>query len=176
MADTEVEVFVKLDGAGKVEKGLNAIGKSAHAASGSFTQMGDALSDSSNRMVRSAGAISSSIGDLSSGLNGVITASKSTGATFLSLLGPLATVGTALVGVIYTVGKYITNSEDLEERLKALRMGATEFTQTLEQLADAQVRLTEVEQLELLQLSKNAQSQTEYVQLLREGEGGFGKR
>jgi hypothetical protein len=171
-----VEIQVELDGAGKAEKSLNALGKSAQTAASGFSQVGDALSDSSNRMASTAGAVSSSIGSLTTGIAELSTASKLAGAGFTAMLGPLATVGTALVGVIYTVTQYINSSNNLEERLQALRMGASEFTQTLEQLADAQVKLTEVEQLELLQLSKNAQSQTEYVQLLREGEGVFGKR
>jgi hypothetical protein len=171
-----VEIQVELDGAGKAEKSLNALGKSAQTAASGFSQVGDALSDSSNRMASTAGAVSSSIGSLTTGIAELSSASKLAGAGFTAMLGPLATVGTALVGVIYTVTQYINSSNNLEERLQALRMGASEFTQTLEQLADAQVKLTEVEQLELLQLSKNAQSQTEYVQLLREGEGVFGKR
>ena len=171
-----VEIQVELDGAGKAEKSLNALGKSAQTAASGFSQVGDALSDSSNRMASTAGAVSSSIGSLTSGIAELSSASKIAGAGFTAMLGPLATVGTALVGVIYTVTQYINSSNNLEERLQALRMGASEFTQTLEQLADAQVKLTEAEQLELLQLSKNAQSQTEYVQLLREGEGVFGKR
>ena len=171
-----VEIQVELDGAGKAEKSLNALGKSAQTAASGFSQVGDALSDSSNRMASTAGAVSSSIGSLTSGIAELSSASKIAGGGFAAMLGPLAAVGTALVGVIYTVNQYINSSNNLEERLQALRMGASEFTQTLEQLADAQVKLTEAEQLELLQLSKNAQSQTEYVQLLREGEGVFGKR
>lgn len=171
-----VEIQVELDGAGKAEKSLNALGKSAQTAASGFSQVGDALSDSSNRMASTAGAVSSSIGSLTTGIAELSTASKVAGAGFTAMLGPLATVGTALVGVIYTVNQYINSSNNLEERLQAARMGAAEFTQTLEQLADAQVKLTEAEQLELLQLSNNAQAQTEYVQLLREGEGVFGKR
>jgi hypothetical protein len=171
-----VEIQVELDGAGKAEKSLNALGKSAQTAASGFSQVGDALSDSSNRMASTAGAVSSSIGALTSGIAELSSASKIAGGGFTAMLGPLAAVGTALVGVIYAVNQYINSSNNLEERLQALRMGASEFTQTLEQLADAQVKLTEAEQLELLQLSKNAQSQTEYVQLLREGEGVFGKR
>lgn len=171
-----VEIQIELDGAGKAEKSLNALGKSAQTAASGFSQVGDALSDSSNRMASTAGAVSSSIGSLTSGIAELSSASKIAGGGFTAMLGPLAAVGTALVGVIYTVTQYINSTNNLEERLQALRMGASEFTQTLEQLADAQVKLTEAEQLELLQLSKNAQSQTEYVQLLREGEGVFGKR
>lgn len=171
-----VEIQIELDGAGKAEESLNALGKSAQTAAGGFSQVGDALSDSSNRMASTAGAISSSIGSLTTGIAELSTASRVAGVGFSGMLGPLVAVGTALVGVIYTVNQYINSSNNLEERLQALRMGAAEFTSTLEQLADAQVKLTEVEQLELLQLSKNAQSQTEYVQLLREGEGVFGKR
>ena len=171
-----VEIHVELDGAGKAEKSLNALGKSAQTAASGFSQVGDALSDSSNRMASTAGQVSSAIGSLSTGVAGLASASKVAGLGFTAMLGPLVTVGTALVGVIYSVTKYINSTNNLEERLQALRMGASEFTQTLEHLADAQVKLSEAEQLELLQLSKNAQSQTEYVQLLREGEGVFGKR
>lgn len=140
-----VEIQVELDGAGKAEKSLNALGKSAQTAASGFSQVGDALSDSSNRMASTAGAVSSSIGSLTTGIAELSSASKLAGAGFTAMLGPLATVGTALVGVIYTVTQYINSSNNLEERLQALRMGASEFTQTLEQLADAQVKLTEVD-------------------------------
>jgi hypothetical protein len=171
-----VEIRVELDGAGQAEKALNTISRGAERAAGGFTQMGAALSASSNKVTASVGGIASSVGALTSGISQMGAATTGASAGLVSMLGPIAAIGTAFVGVVYAVKRYIDSTNDLDERLEAIRKGAAEFTSVLEQLADANIELTAAEHQNLMQLATNAQMQTEYVQLLREGNGVIGKR
>ena len=84
-----VEIRVELDGAGQAEKALNTISRGAERAAGGFTQMGAALSASSNKVTASVGGIASSVGALTSGISqmGAATAGASFGATTRALCG-----------------------------------------------------------------------------------------
>ena len=171
-----VEIRVELDGAGKAEKALNSISKGAERAAGGFSAMGSTLEASSNKVTASLGGIATSVGTLTSGISQMGAATATAGAGFMALAGPIAAVGAAFAGVVFAVKKYIDSTNDVEERLEAIRVGAAEFTTVLEQLADANIELTAAEHANLMQLSTNAQMQTEYVQILREGNGTIGKR
>ena len=129
--------------------------------------MGSALQSSSNKVTSSLGGIATSVGTLTSGISqmGAVSAGASSG--FMAMVGPIAAVGAAFAGVVFAVKKYIDSTNDVEERLEAIRKGAAEFTTVLEQLADANIELTAAEHENLMQLATNAQMQTEYVQLIR---------
>ena len=176
MAATDVQVRVQLDGAAGVEKALNAINRGAEGAAGGFTQMGSALQSSSNKVTASLGGVASSVGMLTSGITSMTAASSTAGAGFLAMIGPIAAIGGAFAGVVFAIKRYIDSTHDVDERLEALSKGAAEFTTVLEQLADANIQLTAAEHENLMQLATAAQTQTEYVQLLREGNGVIGKR
>lgn len=176
MAATDVKVRVQLDGAAGVEKALNAINRGAESAAGGFTQMGSALQASSNKVTSSLGGVASSVGMLTTGITQMTSASSASTAGFLAMVGPIAAIGAAFAGVVFAVKRYIDSTHDVDERLEALRKGAAEFTTVLEQLADANIQLTAAEHENLMQLATAAQMQTEYVQLLREGNGVIGKR
>ncbi len=117
----KVEIQVELEGGGKVQGALNKIGRGAEVAGGKAAQVGEALSASSNVMTASLGNVVSTVGTLTEGIGGLSTASKTAGASFVSMLGPIAAIGTAIFAVVQAVRQYVNNSQDLETRMEALK-------------------------------------------------------
>jgi hypothetical protein len=171
-----VEIQVQLQGADNVQKRLNQIGQGANVAGQKFSAAGSAIAASSNTMTSAMGGVVSSVGTLAQGVGGLASAASTAGTGIAGMLGPIAAVGAAVVGLIYAFRRYIDTTNDLDERLEAIKKGAAEFTTVLEQLADANVELTATEHAGLMQMATNAQMQTEYIHLLREGNGVLGKR
>jgi hypothetical protein len=172
----KVEIQVELEGGGKVQGALNKIGRGAEVAGGKAAQVGEALSASSNVMTASLGNVVSTVGTLTEGIGGLSTASKTAGASFVSMLGPIAAIGTAIFAVVQAVRQYVNNSQDLETRMEALKAAASEFTSVMERLADENITLTKAERQRLMQLTRVSKAQTEYIQKIREGEGVEGQR
>ena len=172
----KVEIQVELEGGGKVQGALNKIGRGAELAGGKAAQVGEALSTSSNIMTASLGSVVSSVGTLTEGIGGLSTASKTAGASFTAMLGPIAAIGTAIFAVVQAVRQYIRNSQDLETRMEALRAAASEYTGVMERLSDENIVLTKAERRRLAQLTRVAKAQAEYIQKIREGEGIEGQR
>jgi len=172
----KVQIQVELEGGGKVQGALNKIGRGAELAGGKAAQVGEALSTSSNIMTASLGSVVSSVGTLTEGIGGLSTASKTAGASFTAMLGPIAAIGTAIFAVVQAVRQYIRNSQDLETRMEALRAAASEYTGVMERLSDENIVLTKAERRRLAQLTRVAKAQAEYIQKIREGEGVEGQR
>ena len=171
-----VDIFVALEGAGKVQQSLNALGQGATSTGQKFTAAGDALSTSSNLMASSVGTVVSSVGTLSQGITGLTTATTTAGAGFTAMLGPIAAIGTAVVGVALAIRQFISTSDDMETRLDALRAAASEYTSVMEGLADENIVLTDAERQRIRQLVRESKALTEYIQKVKEGEGVAGQR
>jgi hypothetical protein len=172
----KVEIQVELEGGDKVQGALNKIGRGAELAGGKVAQAGEALSSSSNIMTASLGGVVSSIGTLTQGVGGLTTATRTAGAGFTAMLGPIAAIGTAIYAVVQAVRQYIRNSQDLETRMEALKAAASEYTSAMERLSDENIILTDEERRRLASLTRIAKAQAEYIQKIREGEGIEGQR
>ena len=151
------------------------IGDNVGTAGGKISQTGQALSSSSNIMMQALGGVVSSVGLLTEGLGTLTTASRSAGAGFVSMMGPILILGTAVYGVVKAVKEYIDTSEDLETRLEAMRAAAADYTADLEKLAEEQIALTGAEKTRLRELNRQAKAQLEFNQKTREGEGRIGR-
>lgn len=155
---------------------LKQIGEGVEVAGGKVSQAGDALAASSNLMTSALGTVISSIGTLTEGVGGLTTASKTAGASFKSMLGPIALIGTAVYGVVQAFKEYNKTSEDIELRMEALKAASAEYTSVMERLADENIELTKTERQKLIVLTRNSKAQTEFLQKIREGEGVEGRR
>jgi hypothetical protein len=144
-------------------------------AGGKISQTGQALSSSSNIMTQALGGVISSVGLLTEGLGTLTSASRTAGAGFVSMMGPLLILGTAIFGVVKAVKEYISTSEDLETRLEAMRAAAADYTADLEKLAEEQIALTSAEKTRLREITRQAKAQLEFNQKTREGEGRLGR-
>jgi hypothetical protein len=151
------------------------VGDNVGTAGGKISQTGQALSSSSNIMMQALGGVVSSVGLLTEGLGTLTTASRSAGAGFVSMMGPILILGTAVYGVIKAVKEYINTSEDLETRLEAMKAAAADYTADLEKLAEEQIQLTGAEKTRLRELTRQAKAQLEFNQKAREGEGRIGR-
>ena len=103
-----VDIQVELEGADKVQSRLNQLGQGATVAGSKFTAAGDALASSSNLMASSLGTVVSSVGTLTQGIGGLTTATQTAGAGFSAMLGPIAAIGTAVVGVALAIKNFIS--------------------------------------------------------------------
>ena len=171
-----VEIQVELEGANKVQGRLNQLGQGATVAGSKFTAAGDALASSSNLMASSLGTVVSSVGTLTQGIGGLTAATQTAGAGFTAMLGPIAAIGTAVVGVALAIKQFISTSDDMETRLEALKAAAAEYTSVIEGLADENITLTDAERRRIKQLTRESKFLTEYIQKVREGEGVAGQR
>lgn len=171
-----VEIQVELEGANKVQGRLNQLGQGATVAGSKFTAAGDALASSSNLMASSLGTVVSSIGTLTQGIGGLTAATQTAGAGFTAMLGPIAAIGVAVVGVAMAIKEFISTSEDMETRLQALNAAAAEYTSVIERLSDENITLTDAERDRIRQLTRESKFLTEYIQKVREGEGVAGQR
>jgi len=171
-----VEIQVELEGANKVQGRLNQLGQGATVAGQKFTAAGDALASSSNLMASSLGTVVSSVGTLTQGIGGLTAATQTAGAGFTAMLGPIAAIGTAIVGVALAIRQYISTSDDMETRLEALKAAAAEYTSVIEGLADENITLTDAERERIKALTRESKFLTEYIQKVREGEGVAGQR
>lgn len=171
-----VEIQVELEGANKVQGRLNQLGQGATVAGSKFVAAGDALASSSNLMASSLGTVVSSVGTLTQGIGGLTAATQTAGAGFTAMLGPIAAIGVAVVGVAMAIKEFISTSEDMETRLEALNAAAAEYTSVIERLADENITLTDAERDRIRQLTRESKFLTEYIQKVKEGEGVAGQR
>ena len=171
-----VDIQVQLEGADKVQSRLNQLGQGATVAGSKFTAAGDALASSSNLMASSLGTVVSSVGTLTQGIGGLTTATQTAGAGFSAMLGPIAAIGAAVVGVALAIKQFVSTSDDMETRLEALRAAASEYTSVIEGLADENITLTDAERNRIRQLVRESKALTEYIQKVKEGEGVAGQR
>lgn len=171
-----VEIQVELEGANKVQGRLNQLGQGATVAGQKFTAAGDALASSSNLMASSMGTVVSSVGTLTQGIGGLTAATQTAGAGFAAMLGPIAAIGTAVVGVALAIRQFVSTSGDMETRLEALKAAAAEYTSVIEGLADENITLTDAERQRIKALTRESKFLTEYIQKVREGEGVAGQR
>ena len=171
-----VEIQVELEGANKVQGRLNKLGQGATVAGSKFTAAGDALASSSDLMASSLGTVVSSVGTLTQGIGGLTAATQTAGAGFTAMLGPIAAIGVAVVGVAMAIKEFISTSEDMETRLQALNAAAAEYTSVIERLADENITLTDAERDRIRQLTRESKFLTEYIQKVKEGEGVAGQR
>jgi len=175
VSGAKVGVQVELEGADQVQKALNQIGRGAEVAGGKVVQAGEALSTSANVMTSSLGRVVSSVGSLTEGVGGLSAASRTAGASFTTMLGPLAAIGAAIFGVVQAVRTFNQTSEDMAGRVRALQSAAVEYTSVMERLADEGIRLNDVQFRRINQLIIESKSQSERVEMIIEGNGHLGR-
>jgi len=175
VSGAKVGVQVELEGADQVQKALNQIGRGAEVAGGKVVQAGEALSTSANVMTSSLGRVVSSVGSLTEGVGGLSAASRTAGASFTTMLGPLAAIGAAIFGVIQAVRTFNQTSEDMAGRVRALQSSAVEYTSVMERLADEGIRLNDVQFRRINQLIRESKSQSERIEMIIEGNGHLGR-
>jgi hypothetical protein len=175
VSGAKVGVQVELEGADQVQKALNQIGRGAEVAGGKVVQAGEALSTSANVMTSSLGRVVSSVGSLTEGVGVLSAASRTAGASFTTMLGPIAAIGAAIFGVVQAVRAFNQTSEDMEGRVRALQSSAVEYTSVMERLADEGIRLNDVQFRRINQLIIESKSQSERVEMIIEGNGHLGR-
>lgn len=175
VSGAKVGVQVELEGAAQVQKALNQIGRGAEVAGGKVVQAGEALSTSANVMTSSLGRVVSSVGSLTEGVGVLSAASRTAGASFTTMLGPIAAIGAAIFGVVQAVRAFNQTSEDMEGRVRALQSSAVEYTSVMERLADEGIRLNDVQFRRINQLIIESKSQSERVEMIIEGNGHLGR-
>ena len=167
MAENQIEIEVTLD-AKQAKKGLDDLESAGSAVGESFSTMGKAVVASGTEL----GEVMGGIGETASGtvdaFMDLADASRETGVTFGALLGPIGAVALAVFELIQAFREYSNEVDGTAIRIEAYQASLSDITSIVEELAAAQVELTDNELETLKVKSQQAQQLLNEAELLRE--------
>jgi frataxin-like iron-binding protein CyaY len=167
MATNEIEIEVVLNSS-DAEDGLAALEEGGEALGETFSGVGSAVTAMGGEINEQMGAVGESFGAVSESVMGLSDAVKGSGGSFLSLVGPIGMVTVALIEAYKAIEDFFGVTQDREIKLKAYEISVAELTVIIEELAAAQVTLTESEIEKLRAMSQGAKEKIEEAQLIRE--------
>jgi hypothetical protein len=167
MATNEIEIEVVLN-AKDAEDGLAALEEGGEALGETFSGVGSAVTAMGGEINEQMGAVGESFGGVAEAVMGLGDAVKGSQGSFLSLIGPIGLVTVALIEAYKAMEDFFGVTQEREIKLKAYEISVAELTIIIEELASAQVRLTESEIERLRVMSQSAKEKIEEAQLIRE--------
>ena len=167
MATNEIEIEVVLNSK-DAEKGLASIEEGTEALGETFEGVGKSISAMGGEINGRMGEVGETFGGVAAAVSGLSDAARSSQGSFLALIGPIGLVTVALVEAYRALEDFFGVSRDREIKLKAYEIAMGELTIALEELATAQVTLTEAEIEDLRVIAQSAKEKIEEAQLIRE--------
>lgn len=167
MATNEIEIDVTLN-AKDAEKGLASLEEGSEALGETFSGVGKSISAIGGEMNERLGALGETFGGVAESVMGLSAAAKGSQASFLGMIGPIGLVAVALIEAYNAMETFIGTSKEREIKLKAYEISVAELTIALEELAAAQVTLTEAEIEELRVVTQSGKEKIEEAQNIRE--------
>jgi hypothetical protein len=167
MATNEIEIEVVLN-AKDAEKGLASLEEGGEALGETFSGVGASISAIGGEMNERMGAVGETFGGVADAVMNLGSAVKGSQVSFLSLIGPIGLVTVALIEAYNAIESFFGTTKQREIKLKAYEISVAELTIILEELAAAQVTLTENEVERLRVMSQSAKEKIEEAQLIRE--------
>ena len=163
----QIDIEVVLDSK-QAQKNLSRLDKAGEATGETFNAVGSSISSLGGEMNEALGSVGSSIGGLAESLGGLKGAAASAGGSFTAMIGPIGLVALGIMEVVRALKDYTGETARAEIRVEAYKAATAELTSIVEELAAAQVELTQADVERLRQLSMNAKIPLEEAQAIRE--------
>lgn len=167
MATNEIEIEVVLNSK-EAEEGLASLEQGGEALGETFSGVGATISAMGGEMNEQMGAVGETFGGVADAVMGLGSAVKGSQGSFLALIGPIGLVTVALIEAYNAMETFFGQTQERQIKLKAYEISVAELTIILEELASAQVTLTESQIEEMRVVTQAAKEKIEEQQLIRE--------
>jgi hypothetical protein len=167
MAENQIEIEVTLD-AKQAKKGLESLEETGAAVGESLGAVGESVTKIGGQISEEFGVIGESASGVVDSFMSLGESAKNSGASFVSLIGPIGAVVVAIIELAKAFHEYSEAAKQSEIRVEAYKAATAEMTTIIEELAAAQVSLTQEQIKELQVLSMQAKIPIETAQLIRE--------
>jgi hypothetical protein len=167
MAENQIEIEVTLD-AKQAKKGLESLEETGAAVGESLGAVGESVTKIGGQISEEFGVIGESASGVVDSFMSLGESAKESGASFISLIGPIGAVVVGIIELAKAFHEYSEAAKESEIRVEAYKAATAEMTTIIEELASAQVSLTEEQIKELQILSMQAKIPIETAQLIRE--------
>jgi len=164
----KIEIQVELDGIEKSENQLEGLSDASGAVGESFSSMGDAVSSFGGEANESLGAVGGSVSGLVGSFQDLGGALKSGGLSFSNLAGPIGIAVVAIFELVQAWREYENEIDGTTLKIEAYQAAAAELSSVLDEMAAAQIRLTDAQVRHLENLATTAAASKEFAQKLRE--------
>ena len=166
MATNEIEIEVVLN-AKDAEDGLAALEEGGEALGETFSSVGSAVTAMGGEINEQMGAVGESFGGVAEAVMGLGDAVKGSQGSFLGLIGPIGLVTVALIEAYNALEEFFGVSQQRQIKLDAYEASMAELTIIIEELAVAQVNLTQAEIERLRVMSQSAKEKIEEAEGIR---------
>ena len=164
----KIEIQVELDGIEKSENQLEGLSDASGAVGESFSSMGDAVSSFGGEANESLGAVGGSVSGLVGSFQELGGAVKSGGLSFSNLAGPIGIAVVAIFELVQAWREYENEIDGTTLKIEAYQAAAAELSSVLDEMAAAQIKLTNAQVRHLENLATTAAASKEFAQKLRE--------
>ena len=164
----KIEIQVELDGIEKSEGQLEGLSDASGAVGESFSSMGDAVSSFGGEANESLGAVGGSVSGLVGSFQDLGGAVKSGGLSFSNLAGPIGIAVVAIFELVQAWREYENEIDGTTLKIEAYQAAAAELSSVLDEMAAAQIKLTNAQVRHLENLATSAAASKEFAQKLRE--------
>jgi hypothetical protein len=164
----KIEIQVELDGIEKSENQLEGLSDASGAVGESFSSMGDAVSSFGGEANEALGAVGGSVGGLVGSFQELGGAVKVGGLSFSNLAGPIGIAIVAVFELVQAFREYVNEVDGTTLKIEAYQAAAAELSSVLDEMAAAQIRLTNAQVKHLENLATSATATKEFAQKLRE--------
>ena len=164
----KIEIQVELDGIEKSENQLEGLSDASGAVGESFSSMCDAVSSFGGEANESLGAVGGSVSGLVGSFQDLGGALKSGGLSFSNLAGPIGIAVVAIFELVQAWREYENEIDGTTLKIEAYQAAAAELSSVLDEMAAAQIRLTDAQVRHLENLATTAAASKEFAQKLRE--------
>ena len=164
----KIEIQVELDGIEKSENQLEGLSDASGAVGESFSSMGDAVSSFGGEANESLGAVGGSVSGLVGSFQELGGAVKSGGLSFSNLAGPIGIAVVAIFELVQAWREYENEIDGTTLKIEAYQAAAAELSSVLDEMAAAQIKLTDAQVRHLENLATTAAASKEFAQKLRE--------
>jgi hypothetical protein len=166
MAENQIEIEVTLD-AKQAKKGLESLEETGAAVGESLGAVGESVTKIGGQISEEFGVIGESASGVVDSFISLGESAKESGASFISLIGPIGAVVVGIIELAKAFHEYSEAAKESEIRVEAYKAATAEMTTIIEELAAAQVSLTEKQIKELQILSMQAKIPIETAQGIR---------
>ncbi|ANS03468.1 hypothetical protein [uncultured Mediterranean phage uvDeep-CGR2-KM20-C133] len=145
----KVQVQVDVVGAKKAKMDLDKLTASTNNMGAQFGAASAAMAAMSADMSGGLGMASGSVMALALGVEGLKSATAAAAPTMTALLGPIALIGTAIVGTVYAIKLMYDSMSGATEQAEKLTAAIEEMTGQFDEFRDKAIKLTRTELEEL---------------------------
>jgi len=145
----KVQVQVDVIGAKKAKVDLDKISSSTANMGTQFGAASSGMSAMSSNLSGGLGMVSGSVTAVALGLEGLKSASAGGAMGMMSMLGPIALIGTAVGGAVYAIKSMYDSMSGATEEAEKLTAAIAEMTGQFDEFRDKAIKLTRTELEEL---------------------------